>query len=80
MHDRWATGAAQISAILTAGNDDDQGAAVSALLPEHERPVPYDAVAAESMDDQKYVVSHVYYGVFHYIMVRLRLWRKGCMK
>lgn len=57
MQNRWATSAAQISDILTAsnGDNDNDGDGSRLLLPENERPVPYDAVAPESMDDQKYV-------------------------
>lgn len=51
LHNRWATSAGQISAILTADADDSRNGVV--LLPEHERPVPYDAVAEQSMADQK---------------------------
>lgn len=56
LQNRWATSAGQISAILTAAADGDGDA--DALLPVDERPVPYDAVATQSMDDQKWVEAH----------------------
>lgn len=56
LHNRWASSAGQISAILTEGssaNSDVANDAVRSLLPDHERPVPYDAVSEQTMDDQK---------------------------
>lgn len=56
LHNRWASSAGQISAILADGNasgDANDAPHSSPRLPDHERPVPYDAVAEQPIDDQK---------------------------